>query len=223
MRPNPGSLSFVSYTTRICANKDWALLGPAAALFGTTQQAHHESEVLSDDGSPVPAVYKDYIEVFSEKKALTLPPHRDTDHLIEIEPGSKPPHGRIYNLSEAELRALKAYIEANFANGFIHRSISPAAAPIVFAKKKDGTLRLCVDYRALNKITVKNRYPLPLISEMLDRMRSARIFTKLDLRGAYNLIRIKEGDEWKTAFRTRYGQYEYRVMPFGLINAPVTF
>jgi hypothetical protein len=121
------------------------------------------------------------------------------------------------------LRTLKAYIEANLANGFIQRSSSPAAAPILFAKKKDGGLRLCVDYRALNLATVKNRYPLPLISEMLDRVREARIFTKLDLRGAYNLIRIKEGDEYKTAFRTRYGQFEYRVMPFGLTNAPATF
>ena len=178
---------------------------------------------MSDDGSPVPAIYKDLIEVFSEKRALALPPHRDTDHAIEIEPGHQLPHGRIYNLSEAELATLKAYIETHLTNGFIQRSSSPAATPIVFAKKKDGGLRLCVDYRALNKITVKNRYPLPLISEMLDSMRGARVFTKLDLRGAYNLIRIKEGDEYKTAFRTRYGQFEYRVMPFGLTNAPATF
>ena len=149
-----------------------------------------------------------------------------TDHAIEFEPGAEKgrlPFGRIYNLSEVELRALKEYIETNLANGFIHRSSSPTAAPILFAKKKDGSLRLCVDFRAVNKITVKNRYPLPLISEMLDRVRSAKIFTKLDLRGAYNLIRIREGDEWKTAFRTRYGQFEYKVMPFGLTNAPATF
>jgi hypothetical protein len=93
----------------------------------------------------------------------------------------------------------------------------------LFAKKKDGGLRLCVDYRALNSATVKNRYPLPLIAKMLDRMRGARIFTQLDLWNTYHLIRIKEGDEYKTAFRTRYGQFEYRVMPFGLTNAPATF
>jgi hypothetical protein len=122
-----------------------------------------------------------------------------------------------------ELRTLKAYIEANLANGFIQRSSSPVAALILFAKKKDGGLRLCVDYLAPNKATVKNRYSLPIISEMLDLVRKARIFTKLDLRGDYNLIRIKEGDEYKTAFRTRYGQFEYQVLPFGLPNAPATF
>src|SRR5690606_1713953 len=100
---------------------------------------------------------------------------------------------------------------------------SPCAAPILFAKKKDGTLRLCIDYRALNKITVKNRYPLLLIGETLDQLKGAKYFTKLDLCGAYNLIRIAKGDEWKTAFRTRYGLFEYLVMPFGLTNAPATF
>ena len=100
---------------------------------------------------------------------------------------------------------------------------SLAAAPIHFAKKKDGGLRLCVDYRALNAGTIKNRYPLPLISEMLDRVGGARFFTKLDLRGAYHLIRIKEGDVYNMAFRTRYSQFEYRVMPFGLMNALATF
>jgi hypothetical protein len=120
------------------------------------------------------------MEVFSKTKAETLPPHRPVDHATDLEPGYKLPSGRIYNLSEFELKTLKAYIETNLANGFIQRSSSPAAAPILFAKTKDGGLRLCVDYRALNLGTVKNRYPLPLISEMLDRVRGARIFTRLD-------------------------------------------
>jgi len=164
--------------------------------------------VPTADGGHIPAIYGDFVEVFSKAMAETLPLHRSTDHAIDLEPGYNLPYGRIYNLSEFELRTLNAYIEVNLANGFIQRSSSPAAAPIPLAKKKDGGLRLCVDYRALNKATVKNRYPLPLISEMLDRVREARKFTKLDLRGAYNLIRIKEGDEYKTAFRTRYGQFE---------------
>jgi hypothetical protein len=180
-------------------------------------------QVQADDGSWIPSTYRVFLDIFSKKKAETLPPHRSTDHAIDLETGTKLPYGRIYSLSETELKTLKAYIETNLANGFIQRSSSPAASPILFVKKKDGSLRLCVDYRALNQASVKNRYPLPLISEILERVGKAKIFTKLDLRGAYNLIRIKEGDEFKTAFRTRYGQFEYRVMPFGLTNAPATF
>jgi hypothetical protein len=122
-----------------------------------------------------------------------------------------------------ELETLHAYIQENLSRGFIQSSESPAGAPVLFVKKKDGSLRLCVDYRGLNKITVPNRCPLPLISETLDRLRTGVIFTKLDMRGAYNLIRIAKGEEWKTAFRTRYGHFEYKVMPFGLSNAPATF
>jgi hypothetical protein len=181
------------------------------------------SKVQADDGSWIPSTYRDFLDIFSKKKAETLPPHRPTDHAIDLEPGTKLPYGRIYSLSEVELKALKAYIETNLASGFIQRSSSPAASPILFVKKKDGSLRLCVDYRALNYASVKNRHPLPLISEILERVGKAKIFTKLDLRGAYNLIRIKEGDEFKTAFRTRFCQFQYWVMPFGLTNAPTTF
>jgi hypothetical protein len=163
------------------------------------------------------------VDVFSKTKAETLARHCPIDHAIDLELEFKIPYGRIKNLSEFELQTLKAYIQTYLPNSFIQRSSSSAAAPILFAKKKDRGLRLCVDYRAHNLGTVKNRYPLPLISVMLDQMRRARIFTKLDLQNAYHLIRIKEGDEYKTAFRTCYGQFEYRVMPFGLTNVPATF
>lgn len=126
-------------------------------------------------------------------------------------------------MSRDELKALSEYLKENLANGFIRRSSSPAAAPILFVKKKDGSLRLCVGYRGLNKITVKNRYPLPLINELMDRLSSAKVYTKLDIRNAYHRIRIAKGDEWKTAFRTKYGLFEYTVMPFGLTNAPASF
>jgi hypothetical protein len=185
--------------------------------------ADQAGQVQADDGSWIPSTNRQFLDTFSKKKAETLPPHRSTDHAIDLETDTKLPYGRIYSLSETELKTLKAYIGTNLANGFIQRSSSPAASPILFVKKKDGSLRLCVDYRALNQASVKNRYPLPLISEILERVGKAKIFTKLDLRGAYNLIRFKEGDEFKTAFRTRYGQFEYRVMPFGLTNAPATF
>ncbi len=125
-------------------------------------------------------------------------------------------------MSEKELKALREYIEENLAKGFIRPSESPAGYPILFVPKKDGSLRLCVDYRKLNDITIKNRYPLPNISELQDRLSGARWFTKIDLKGAYNLIRMKKGEEWKTAFRTRYGHFEYTVMPFGLTNAPAS-
>jgi len=140
--------------------------------------------VPTDDGGHIPATYGDFVEVFSKDKVETLQPHRSTDHAIDLEPSYYLPRRRIYDLSEFELRMLKAYIEANLANGFIQRSSSP----IPFAKRKDGGLRLCVDYRAFNLATVKNRYPLPLISEMLDRVQEAKIFTKLVLHGAHNLI-----------------------------------
>ena len=142
-------------------------------------------------------------------------------HAIEIT--ADPPFLLIYNLSETEREVLCNYLEESLRKGIIRESTSPAGAPILFVPKKDGSLRMCVDYRALNKVTKKNRHPLPLISEILDRLCGATHFTKLDLKDAYNRIGIKSDDIWKTAFRTRYGHFEYTVMPFGLTNAPATF
>jgi hypothetical protein len=152
-----------------------------------------------------------------------LPEHTKWDHEIPLKPETQPKFNKIYGLNEEQLKALREYLEENLRKGYIRPSTSPAGYPILFVPKKNGKLRLCVDYRQLNDITIKNRYPLPLISELRDRLYGAQWFTKLDLKGAYNLIRIKEGEEWKTAFRTRYGHYEYLVMPFGLTNAPATF
>ncbi|KAJ1579475.1 hypothetical protein NDA11_007601 [Ustilago hordei] len=178
-----------------------------------------------DAGLPdiIPQEYHQYLDVFSRVKADKLSPHRTYDHQIPLEEGKSPPFGPIYSLSEHELKALREYLEENLAKGFISPSDSLAASPILFVKKKDGSLRLCVDYRGLNQITIRNRYPLPLIDELLDRLCKARFFTRIDLRGAYNLLRIAKGDEWKTAFCTRYGLFQYNVMPFGLTNAPASF
>ncbi len=121
-----------------------------------------------------------------------------------------------------ELETLKTYIETHLKTGFIRPSKSPAGAPILFDKKPDGNLRLCVDYRGLNNLTIKNRYLLPLIGESLDRLGRAKRFTKLDLTSAYHRMRIREGDEWKAAFRARYGHFEYQVMLFGLSNTPAS-
>jgi hypothetical protein len=171
----------------------------------------------------IPEVYREYAHLGSEDGARALPDHGEQDLAIDITPGATPPYQPLYGLSATELEILRKYLADYLQRGWIRRSRSPAGAPILFAKKKDGSLRLCVDYRGLNKITVKNRHPLPLITESLERLAEARFYTKLDVREAYHRIRIKEGDEWKTAFRTRYGHFEYTVMPFGLTNAPAQF
>ena len=162
--------------------------------------------------------------IYNGETANALPPHRSYDHAIDLKDGEQPPWGPIYALSEKELSVLKDYLKEMLDSGKIRPSKSPAGAPILFVPKPHGRgLRLCVDYRGLNRVTIMNRYPLPLMNELRDRVAGSRIFTKIDLKAGYNLIRIKPGDEWKTAFRTRYGHYEYLVMPFGLANAPATF
>ena len=128
-----------------------------------------------------------------------------------------------YLLSAPERNAMNEYIKEALANGFIRPSTSPAGAGFFFVEKKDGGLRPCIDYRGLNAITVKNRYPLPLMNSAFERLQGASFFTKLDLHNAYNLVRIRSGDEWKTAFNTHSGHFEYLVMPFGLTNAPAVF
>ncbi|KAL0152326.1 hypothetical protein M9458_052049, partial [Cirrhinus mrigala] len=179
--------------------------------------------IPSAPGNTIPAEYQDLLEAFSQARATQLPPHRPGDCAIDLLPGSSPPRGRIYPLSQPESEAMNTYIQEELAKGFIRPSTSPASAGFFFVKKKDGGLRPCIDYRALNDITVKYRYPLPLVPPALEQLRAAKIYTKLDLRSAYNLIRIREGDEWKTAFSTTSGHYEYRVMPFGLANSPSFF
>ena len=181
-------------------------------------------EATSDpDLSSIPPEYHEFADLFSQKEADMLPPHRSYDHQIPLEPGTTPPFGSIYSMSPTELEVLRKYIEENLKKGFIRHSQSSCGAPILFVKKADGGLRLCVDYRGLNKITSKNRYPLPLIAELLDRISRAKYFTKFDVRDGYHRLRMAEGEEWKTAFRCRYGLYEYMVMPFGLCSAPGTF
>ncbi|KAK3538047.1 hypothetical protein QTP70_027401 [Hemibagrus guttatus] len=171
----------------------------------------------------IPACYAPFSDVFCPKRASTLPPHRPWDCAIDLLPGEPVPRGRIYPLSIPEEKAMEEYIKEALAQGYIRPSTSPAASSFFFVAKKDGGLRPCIDYRALNRITVKFRYPLPLIPAALEHLRGATVFTKLDLRSAYNLIRIGEGDEWKTAFVTPTGHYEYLVMPYGLANAPSVF
>ncbi len=167
----------------------------------------------------IPSCYNDLSEVFSKTKATRLPPHRPGDCAIELLPNAMPPKSKVYHLSRTENQAMEEYIEEAMNSGFIRASTSPAGAGFFFVEK-DGGLRPCIDYRGLNNVTVKFCYPLPLVPSALEQLREATIYTKLDLRSAYNLIRIKEGDEWKTAFLTTRGHYEYQVMPYGLANSP---
>jgi len=177
----------------------------------------------STDYSKLPDELSEFIDVFSETEASKLPPHRPYDCEIQLKPNSKLFYGPIYPLTEKETAALKEYISENLRKGFIRKSKSPAGAPVLFVPKKDDDLRMCVDYRQLNEITIRDSYPLPLIQDMFEHLGKGKIFSKLDLRSAYNLVRIKAGDEYKTAFTCKFGHYEYTVMPFGLKNAPAVF
>ena len=147
--------------------------------------------------------------------------HERRDHVIETT--AEPLFGPLYNLFNTKLAALRSYLDDALAKGWIRYFKSSAGAPILFVPKKNEGLRLCVDYHELNKVTVKNRHFLPLISEILDRLNGVKKFIKLDLKDAYHCIRIRKGDEWKIAFRTRYEYFEYLIISFGLTNAPVIF
>ncbi|CAL8163124.1 unnamed protein product [Prunus armeniaca] len=152
-----------------------------------------------------------------------LPPQRETEFTIELLPGTNPIHQPPYRKAPAELHELKIQLQELVDLGFIRPSVSPWGAPVLFVKKKDGTMRLCIDYRQLNKVTVRNRYPLPRIDDLFDQLKGAKYFSKIDLRSGYHQLRVREEDIPKTAFRTHYGHYEFLVMPFGLTNAPAVF
>jgi transposase InsO family protein/predicted aspartyl protease len=183
----------------------------------------------SDPKEKLPPQYHEFLEVFNRQHADQLPPRRPgVDHAIEVlkdDQGREKelPWGPLYNMSREELIVLRKTLMELLDKNFIRASNSPASAPVLFVKKPGGGVRFCVDYRKLNEITRKDRYPLPLITETLRQLSQAKWFTKLDVIAAFNKIRIKEGDEWKTAFRTRYGLYEWMVTPFGLTGAPATF
>jgi RNase H-like domain found in reverse transcriptase/Reverse transcriptase (RNA-dependent DNA polymerase)/Integrase zinc binding domain/Chromo (CHRromatin Organisation MOdifier) domain/Retroviral aspartyl protease len=186
-------------------------------------EAFHKHTQPKTFHESVPTFLHDYEDIFAKSSFDRLPNRKVWDHAIELLPGSKPSNCKVYPLAPSEQVELDAFIQENLATGRIRPSKSPMASPVFFIKKKDGTLRLVQDYRALNSVTVKNRYPLPLISELVNQLRGARFFTKLDVRWGYQNVRMKEGDEWKAAFRTNRGLYEPLVMFFGLTNSPSTF
>lgn len=159
------------------------------------------------------AVVCDFPDVFPEE-VNELPPEREVKFSIDLVPGTRPISMALYRMSVVELTELKSQLEDLLDKKFIRPSVSPWGAPVLLVKKKEGTMRLCVDYRQLNKVTIKNRYPLPRIDDLMDQLVGASVFSKIDLRSGYHQIRVKTEDIQKTAFRTRYGHYEYSVMPF---------
>ena len=181
------------------------------------------SATAPPDLSSVPEEYYDLRVVYSKSHALSLPPHRPYDCAINLLPRSPLPSSRLFNLSRPERESMEDYIGESLAAGIIRPSSSPVGAGFFFVSKKDRSLRPCIDYHGLNNITVKNKYPLPLISSAFVPLHRAVVFSKLDLHNAYHLVRVREGDDWKTAFNTPLGHFEYFVMPFGLTNAPAVF
>src|SRR5258707_4203200 len=192
------------------------------ATFSKSQQI---SIANQKDQAPlqIPPNYQEFADVFSEKAAARFPKEKMWDHEINLIPGTTPPYGKVYPMPPVEYNTLKDWIEENEGKGYIRKSKSPAAAPVFFIGKRDGKLRLCQDYRKLNEITIKDRYPLPIMNTLFNRLGKAKVFTKIDLRWGYNNVRIREGDQWKAAFNTPFGLYEPLVMFFGLCNSPATF
>lgn len=196
---------------------------------GSSSSSHSCSSLAAREQEPTRAtaereyIEQEYADIFRDQLPNQLPPSRALDHRIDLVPGSTPPNRATYRMSPKELDELKRQLNELVEHGFIQPSQSPFGAPVLFARKKDGSLRMCIDYRALNRITIKNKYPLPRIDELFDRLRGAKWFSSIDLHSGYHQVRIHPADVHKTAFRTRYGHYEFLVLPFGLTNAPATF
>jgi hypothetical protein len=167
-------------------------------------------------------VVKESADVFPEELP-GMPPERELEFTIDLKPGMEPIARTPYRMSTPELQELKMQLKELLDLGLIRPSVSPWGAPVIFIRKKDGSWRLCIDYRQLNKATIKNQYPLPRIDDLFDQMKGVTVFSKIDLRSGYHQLRIKEDDIPKTAFKTRFGHYEFTVLPFGLTNAPGVF
>nr|GFA82763.1 putative reverse transcriptase domain-containing protein [Tanacetum cinerariifolium] len=182
---------------------------------------------IHDTTSDVPSIHDqpivfEFPDVFPDELP-GIPLVREVEFNIKLFPGAEPISKAPYRMASIELKDLKDQLQELLERGFIRPSVSPWGAPVLFVKKKDGSMRLCIDYRKLNKITIRNRYPLTRIDDLFDQLQGAMHFSKIDLWSGYHQLQVKEQDISKTAFCTRYGQYEFLVMPFGLTNAPAVF
>ncbi|GJX74856.1 putative reverse transcriptase domain-containing protein [Tanacetum coccineum] len=209
-------LHIISYSK----TQEYMLKGCQAFLAHvTTSEVEDMSEKKRLEDVPI---VRDFLEVFLEDLP-GLPSTRQVEFQIDLVPGAAPVARAPYRLAPFEMKELSEQLKELFDKGFIRPSSSPWGAPVLFVKKKDGSFMMCIDYRELNKLTMKNRYPLPRIDDLFDQLQGSSIYSKIDLRSGYHQLRVREEDIPKTAFRTRYGHYEFQVMPFGLTNAPAVF
>ncbi|MEM7375695.1 MAG: reverse transcriptase domain-containing protein, partial [Bacteroidota bacterium] len=237
------SISFPKIGTglKLPCNKSWSRLSLMSAKKATKYLAKGQAYLMMINPIEKPKdevkdlqdmvsnpELKKILEEFKDVFPKDLPPgvpevRKGHEFKIELEEGTQPIHRPIYKMSPAELEEVRKHVEELLGKGHIRPSKSPFGAPVLFVPKKDNTLRMCVDYRWLNSKTIKNRYPLPLPEELIEKFAKAKYYTKIDLRSGYFQMKVREGDVEKTAFRSRYGHYEYLVMPFGLTNAPAQF
>ena len=216
--------SIAAINSRSSAEKKMKASGPKKDSISVREREEQIlSEIEPELREKLRGIVEEFRDVFPEKLPKGRPPERDVEHEIKTDPEAEPPNRAPYKLGPNEQDELESQIKDLVAQGFIRPSVSPYGAPVLFVPKKDGRWRMCIDYRALNKQTIKDRFPLPRIDSLLDRLGSARVFSKLDLTSGYHQIAVKEEHIHKTAFRTQLGQWEFIVMPFGLCNAPATF
>ena len=181
-----------------------------------------ESDLVVDSPSCLTNLVKEFEDVFQDPPKR-LPPLRGIEHQIDFIPGASLPNRPAYRTNPTEAKEIQQQVEELIAEGWVQDSTSPCDMPVILVPKKDGSWRMCTDCRAINNITIKYRHPIPRLDDLLDELHGSQIFTRIDLKSGYNQIQIKLGDEWKTAFKTKFDLYEWLVLPFGLTSAPSSF